>query len=194
MSERLRPRSAAFGDFVQLRRQFQRLRLTVVVREENHRRAGAEVHRNFSRQRDVGFDEFRFRKQNRADFKRLTCDVRRRIVRANQRVGEGVQFLRETVRQHTCRLSLVACPYKKNIFREPAVVGLRLKVFVVQEIIRPTFATEIRPQLRNGNFAVDVNQFAFRISFRAPKIHAAIVDAAQRKVEVHVKIFFVVGD
>ena len=118
--------------------------------------------------------------------------MRRRIVRDNQRVREVVKLCGQTVRQ-----KIFTAFERRNVINvrgKREVVRLSTRVFVVEKIIFPVGAAEIRINLNDGNFAVNVNQIALRISLRPTKIFSAAVNAAQREIEMHIKIFRVVAD
>ena len=182
--------AARSRDLEKMRREVQRARRVFVLREENHRRTRSEVHADFPIQIRVALDEFRFRQENRADLEGRPAHVRRRIVSANKSVGEIFQLSRESIREKISRLP--------ERFHEVNIVGERfvvlLIIFVVEEIIFPAGAAEVRIKFNDGHFAVDVNQIAFRVSPRPTKIFSAAVHAAEREAEVQVKIFRVVGD
>ena len=113
--------------------------------------------------------------------------MRRRIVFANQSVGKVVKLGGESVRQKI--------PVLPNRLDKINIVGkliARLIIFVVEEIIFPIVAAEVRINFDNGNFAVNVNQIALGISLRPTKILAAAVNTTQREVEVQIKIFRVI--
>ena len=155
MAVRLSACAAACRDLIQTRLEVQRARRLIVLADENHRRTRAEVHADFPRQAGVALDEFGLVKENRADFKGGFAGVRRGVVGANQTAWEIVKLGGEPVGK-----KVPALPERRDkisIGGGGVVVGLRTIIFVVEEIIFPIGAADVRPQLHDGNFLVDIN-------------------------------------